>query len=162
MAAVDYFLKIDGAPGESMDAKHKNEIQIYSFSFGESNSGTFGFGGGGGAGKVAMQDFHFTMNVNKASPILFLKCASGEHIKNAVLTARKAGKDQQDYMVTTFTDILVSSFQTNGDAHANSLPTESISFNFAEIKIEYKMQNDDGTLGATYKGGWNLKQMKAT
>jgi len=102
------------------------------------------------------------MNVNKASPILFLKCASGEHIKNAVLTARKAGKDQQDYMVTTFTDILVSSFQTNGDAHANSLPTESISFNFAEIKIEYKMQNDDGTLGATYKGGWNLKQMKAT
>jgi len=31
MAAVDYFLKIDGAPGESMDAKHKNEIQIYSF-----------------------------------------------------------------------------------------------------------------------------------
>jgi len=126
MAAVDYFLKIDGAPGESMDAKHKNEIQIYSFSFGESNSGTFGFGGGGGAGKVAMQDFHFTMNVNKASPILFLKCASGEHIKNAVLTARKAGKDQQDYMVTTFTDILVSSFQTNGDAHANSLPTESI------------------------------------
>ncbi len=94
MALVDYFLKIDGVEGESQDAKHKNEIQVLSFSFGESQAGTMAFGGGGGAGKVQMQDFHFMMNVNKASPKLFLKCATGEHIKNAVLTARKAGKDQ--------------------------------------------------------------------
>src|SRR5215813_10313614 len=122
MALVDYFLKIDGIPGESQDAKHKDEIQVLSFSFGESQAGTMAFGGGGGAGKVQMQDFHFMMNVNKASPKLFLKCANGEHIKNAILTARKAGKDQQDYLIVTFEDLLVSSFQTNGDAHANSLP----------------------------------------
>ena len=98
MALVDYFLKIDGIPGESQDAKHKDEIQVLSFSFGESQAGTMAFGGGGGAGKVQMQDFHFMMNVNKASPKLFLNCATGAHIGNAVLTARKAGKDQQDYL----------------------------------------------------------------
>ena len=27
MAAVDYFLKINGIPGESQDDKHKDEIQ---------------------------------------------------------------------------------------------------------------------------------------
>jgi type VI secretion system secreted protein Hcp len=161
MALVDYFLKIDGVPGEAGDAKHKDEIQVLSFSFGESQAGTMAFGGGGGAGKVQMQDFHFMMNVNKASPKLFLACASGEHIKNAILTARKAGKDQQDYLKVTFTDLMVSSFQTNGDAHANSLPVDSISLNFAAIEVEYKIQNKDGTLGATTKAKYNLKEMKA-
>ena len=98
MALVDYFLKIDGCPGESMDAKHKDEIHILSFSFGASQSGTMAFGGGGGAGKVQMQDFHFMMNVNKASPVLFQKCATGEHIPKATLTARKAtGDDRSEY-----------------------------------------------------------------
>jgi type VI secretion system secreted protein Hcp len=161
MALVDYFLKIDGVPGESGDAKHKDEIQILSFSFGESQAGTFAFGGGGGAGKVQMQDFHFMMNVNKASPKLFLMCATGEHIKNATLTARKAGKDQQDYLKVSFTDLMVSSFQTNGDAHANALPVDSISLNFAAIEVDYKIQNLDGTLGASTKVKYNLKEMKA-
>jgi type VI secretion system secreted protein Hcp len=160
MAAVDYFLKIDGIPGESGDAKHKDEIQILSFSFGESQSGTMAFGGGGGAGKVQMQDFHFMMNVNKASPKLFLACANGQHIKSAFLTARKAGKDQQDYLKVSFSDLLVSSFQTNGDAHANSLPVDSISLNFAIIEVEYKIQNVDGSLGASTKVKYDLKQMK--
>ena len=161
MAAVDYFLKIDGCPGESFDAKHKDEIHLVSFNFGAQQSGTMAFGGGGGAGKVQMHDFSFVMNVNKASPILMLKCATGEHIKNAVLTARKAGKDQQDYYKVTFEDVLVSSFTTNGDAHSNSLPNDSISLNFAVIKFEYKMQNADGTLGAAIKGHYDLKQMKS-
>jgi type VI secretion system secreted protein Hcp len=161
MALVDYFLKLEGVEGESGDAKHKNEIQVLSFSFGESQSGTMAFGGGGGAGKVQMQDFHFMMNVNKASPKLFLKCASGEHIKSAVLTARKAGKDQQDYLKVTFTDVLVSSFQTNGDAHANSLPVDSISLNFTKIKIEYAPQKPDGSLDAYVPVQYDLKSMKA-
>jgi type VI secretion system secreted protein Hcp len=161
MALVDYFLKIDGVPGESADSKHKDEIQVLSFSFGESQAGTMAFGGGGGAGKVQMQDFHFMMNVNKASPKLFLMCASGEHIKSAVLTARKAGKDQHDYLKVTFTDLLVSSFQTNGDAHANSLPVDSCSLNFATIEWNYKEQKSDGQLGAATQAKYSLKEMKA-
>ena len=35
MAAVDYFLKIDGIQGESRDDRHKDEIDIESFSWGE-------------------------------------------------------------------------------------------------------------------------------
>ena len=35
MAAIDYFLKLDGITGESMDSKHKGEIELLSFSFGE-------------------------------------------------------------------------------------------------------------------------------
>ena len=116
MATVDYFLKIKGIEGEANDAKHPNEIELESWSFGESNSGTHAGGSGGGAGKVQMQDFHFVMKVNKASPKLFLACANGEHIPDAVLTCRKAGKEQQEFLKYKFYDLLISSYNTGGSS----------------------------------------------
>ena len=166
MAAADYFLKIDGIDGESHDSKHKNEIDVASWSWGATNSGTMSAGGGGGAGKVSMQDFHFVMSVNKATPKLILACANGQHIKKAVLTCRKAGTDQQEYLVYTFSDILVSSYQTGGsgggshDRAASVIPTEQISLNYAKMEIEYKEQKADGTLAGTIKSGWDVKENK--
>ena len=159
MALVDYFLKIDGIDGESQDKVHKAEIQLQSFSWGETNAGSFSHGSGGGAGKVQMQDFHFVMSVNKASPKLFLACANGQHIKKAVLTARKAGKDQQDYLKVTFSDLLISSFQTTGQADAGHLPLDQISFNFSKMEFECKEQKADGTLGGAVKAQYDLKAM---
>jgi type VI secretion system secreted protein Hcp len=161
MAAVDYFLKIDGIDGESADAKHKGEIQVDSWSWAERQEGVHSFGGGGGAGKVVMQDFQFNMLTNKASVKLFLACASGEHIKKAVLTCRKAGTTQQEFLKVTLSDLLISSFATSGSGHASSIPMEQISINFAKIEWEYKDQKADGSLGSTYKAGWDLKQVKA-
>jgi type VI secretion system secreted protein Hcp len=158
--AVDYFLKLDGIEGESHDDKHKNEIDLLSWSWGETQTGTHSAGGGGGAGKVDMQDFHFVMSVNKASPKLMLACASGEHIKKAVLTCRKAGKDQQPFMLVTMSDLLVSSFQTGGSGHGGEVPNDQISLNYAKIEWEYKEQKADGTLGGAIKAGWDLKANK--
>jgi len=117
MAAVDYFLKIDGVPGESTDDKHKNEIDVESWSWGATQTGTLAFGGGGGAGKVQFQDFHFATALNTSSPTLMLRCATGEHIKSAILTARKAGDgNAEEFLKVTLTDVLVSSYQTGGAA----------------------------------------------
>ena len=158
MALVDYFLKIDGIQGESQDKTHKNEIQIESFSWGAANSGTSGYGGGAGAGKVQMQDFHFLMKINKASPKLMLACAQGEHVKSAILTCRKAGKDQQEYMKVTFTDLLVTNYQTSGGG-GEVVPMDQISLNFSKIEMEYKEQKADGSLGGAIKAHNDLKQM---
>lgn len=160
MAAVDYFLKIDSIEGESHDSKHKNEIDLESFSWGAQNSGSFAQGGGGGSGKVAMQDFHFVMRNNKASPKLMLACATGQHIKKAVLACRKAGKVQQEYLNVTFSDILVSSYQTGGSS-SDVFPHDQISLNFSKIEVDYKMQNADGSLGSPVKVGYDLKMNKA-
>ncbi len=160
MAAVDYFLKVEGVEGESADHKHKGEIELESWSWGETQTGSMHQGGGGGAGKVQMQDFHFTMKMNKASPKLKLACASGEHIKKAVLTCRKAGKDQQEFLKVTLSDSLVSSYQTGGSAHSDIIPVDQISLNFSKIEFEYKEQKPDGTLGAAVTAGWNTKENK--
>ncbi len=160
MAAVDYFLKIDGIEGESADAKHKNEIDVESWSWGATQSGTFSMGGGGGAGKVSMQDMHFVAKMSKASPKLLLANASGQHIKTAVLTLRKAGTDQQEFAKFTLSDVLVSSYQTGGSASGSIVPMDQFSLNFAKIEKEYKEQKADGTLGGAVKVGWDLKQNK--
>jgi len=157
---VDYFLKIDGIPGESPDAKHKDEIQLEHWEWGEHQTGTMAYGGGGGAGKVQMEDFHFVMKANKASPKLLLACANGEHIKSAILICRKAGKEQQEFMKIVFTDLLVSKFRISGTSQ-DLVPLDEIAFNYAKIEYEYKEQKIDGTLAGPIKAGYDLKKMQA-
>jgi len=159
--AIDYFLKIDGIPGESLDSKHKGEIDVESWSWGEANPlPPGGHGGGGGAGKVQVQDFQFTTRVSAASPNLLLACASGKHFKSAVLTARKAGKGQQEFLTFSLSDVLVSAYQTGG-VEGEVVPGDSVSLNFSKIQVEYKQQQPDGSLGTSFKAGWDVKQNKA-
>jgi type VI secretion system secreted protein Hcp len=160
VAIVDYFLKIEGIEGESQDSKHKNEIEIESFSWGAVNMGTASHGGGMGAGRVQFQDFNFTMRVNKASPKLMLYCSNGSHVKTATLICRKAGKDQQEYLKVVFTDLLISSYQTNGTGASGVIPMDQIAFNFSKVEFEYKEQKPDGTLGGAIKTWWDMKQVK--
>ena len=158
MAAVDYFLKIEGIKGDSQDDKHKDEIDVQSFSWGVSQTVGRAGGGGAGAGKVRFQDFHFTTSVSKASPKLFLSCATGEHIKDATITLRKAGRDQQEYIVIKMSDVLISSYQTGGTGE--QVPTDQVSMAFAKIEYSYSPQKADGTLDAAITAAWDLKANK--
>jgi type VI secretion system secreted protein Hcp len=158
MAQVDYFLKIEGIPGESQDAKHKDEIDVLSWSWGATNSGTMSYGGGGGAGKVSANDFHFTMKVNKATPKLMQHVCNGKHIASAILTCREAGEKQQEYLKVKFTDLIISSYQTGGSGGSDIKPTDSISFNFAKLEFSYAPQNKDGSLGGPVETSWNFKE----
>lgn len=160
MAAVDYFLKLSGIEGESQDSKNKGQIDVESWSWGETQTGSHVGGGGGGAGKVQMQDFHFVMKMNKATPKLMQACAVGEHIKEGILTCRKAGGKQSEFLTVKMTDLLVSSYQTGGSGHSDIVPTDQISLNYSKIEFEYKEQKPDGTMGGAVKAGYDLKANK--
>jgi type VI secretion system secreted protein Hcp len=153
--AVDMFLKIDGIDGESGDAKHKGEIEIESFSWGASSPTSSAPGGGGGAaGRVTMQDFTFTTPVTKASPKLFLACVERRRIKTALLTVRRSGGQQLDFLKVTMSDVSVSSWkQEAGEAQ----PVDAVSMSFGKIQIAYTGQRPDGTPGDTVTGGWDAK-----
>ena len=152
----DAYLKITGVDGDSKDDKHPAWIQLASYSFGCHNAGTAGTGGGMGAGKVAMQDFSFTPQGDSGGPDLFLKCASGAHINEAKLEVQKAGGTKMVFFKVTFTDILLSSFNTAG-AQGMTIPQNAVSFNFAKIKLEATAQNNDGSPGATKTTGWDVQ-----
>jgi type VI secretion system secreted protein Hcp len=154
-AAFDAFLKIDGVDGESKDDKHKGEIDIQSWSWGATQAGSMAAGGGGGAGKVSMQDFSFTKSIDKSSPKLFEALATGKHLKEVKLTLR--GSSSVEYLTITLTDVLVSSYSTGGSS-GDDRPTESVSLNFAQIKMSYVEQDASGKAGAATEFGWDLKK----
>ncbi len=161
--ASDYLLEIEGIKGESTDSKHPNSIEIESFSWGATQPGAHAGGGGGGAGKVVFQDIHFVSQLSSASPELFLACATGQHIKKAILFVRKAGKEQQEYYKVTLEDILVSSYQQAGDATNDagaSVPVDQFSLNFTRIGLDYKVQKADGSLDRSVQAGYDLKANK--
>lgn len=143
--AVDVFLKLDKINGESKDEKgHKDEIEILSFSWGMSQSGTTHSGPGGGAGKVSVNDLSLVKFIDKSSPVLAQMCATGEHIATGQLTARKAGKDPIEYIKIELKEIIVTSVQFGGSADGDRF-TESVSLNFADFKLSYTPQKDDGS-----------------
>ena len=157
----DMFLKIDGIQGESTDNRHRDEIDTLSYTWGESQPAAASSGAGSAAGRVTMQDFHFTMHVNKASPRLFLACANGARIKNAVLTVRHSGENQVEFLKWTLTDITVASYQTATSVPSGDPPTDQVSLRFTKIETEYTRIKPDGSLDVPIKEGWDLMTNRA-
>ena len=143
--AFDAFLKIEGIEGDSQQRGHEKEIEISSFSWGETNAASPGSPGtGGGAGKVQMQDFHFTMATSKASQQIHAFCAGGQHIKEALLSCRKAGREQVDFLKIKLSDVLISSYALGGEAGGVGDPTDQASLSFVKIDIAFIEQGPTG------------------
>jgi type VI secretion system secreted protein Hcp len=146
VVAVDIFAKIGDIKGESLDAKHKDEVEVLSWSWGMTQSGSIATGGGGGAGRASFNDFNFTHRVDKASPNLMKACATGDHIKEATITVRKAGKGQQEFLIIRMNDIIITSVHPSGSGEATT--AESVALQFAKVDLEYRPQRADGSLDA--------------
>jgi len=142
--AADIFAKLGDIKGESIDDKHKDEIEVFSFSWGVTNSVGAGSGGGGGAGKVTFKEFSIVHSIDKASPSLLAACATGMHLKEATITQRKAGKGHQDFLIFKMNDVIIASV-----AEVSGAPdSETVTLTFAKIDVEYKPQKADGSLDA--------------
>jgi type VI secretion system secreted protein Hcp len=157
--ATDIFAKIGAIKGESQDSKHKDEIEVLSWSWGVTQSGSMAHGGGGGEGKASFHDFDFSHHIDKASPVLLKACATGEHIKEATITVRKAGKGQQEFLVIKMSDVIVTgvSLSVAADGPATS---ESVALQFAQVDLEYKPQKADGSLDAGVHFKYDIKANK--
>jgi type VI secretion system secreted protein Hcp len=156
--APDIFAKIGTIKGESLDDKHKDEVELLSWSWGVSHSEGTGTGGGGGTGKASFADFNMTHHIDKASPVLMAACATGEHIKDATITARKAGKGQQEYLIIKMNDILITSVQPS--LSDGQVGAESVSLKPAKVDLEYRRQKPDGSLDAGVHFKYDIKLNK--
>jgi type VI secretion system secreted protein Hcp len=144
--AVDFYLRIDGIEGESTDSKHKGEIDVLSWSWGASNPGRAVPGSGVPAGMPMIQDLHFTAKMSKASPRLFLACATGQHLTEARLAAVRAGAKPGEFLKLTLTGVRVTAYQTGGSEADEIVPMDQVALNFLRLKIEYRPQKPDGSL----------------
>ena len=154
--ASDIFAKIGDIKGESLDDKHKDEIEVLSWSWGVANAGPVS-GGISGAGKASFSDLSFTHKIDKASPVLLQACATGVHFKEATITHRKAGKGQQEFLIFKMNDVLITGVKLSDNE--TGLP-ESVSLTFSKIDLEYKPQKADGSLDAGVHFKYDIKANK--
>lgn len=156
--AADIFAKLGDIKGESLDDKHKGEIEVLSYSWGVTNAGSLGAGTGGGAGKATFRDLSIVHKIDKASPVLMQACATGTHIKEATITHRKAGKGQQEYLVIKMNDIIITGVapsESSGEAGS-----EIVTLAFAKVDFEYKPRKPDGSLDAGVHFKYDIKSNK--
>ena len=153
--AVDMYLMLEGIDGESVDAGHSNEIDVLAWSWGASQSGTMHLGAGGGAGKVAVQDLSVTKYVDTASNNLMMRCFTGEHIPEGILTVRKAGGNPLEYIIIKMKSILVTSVSSGGSGGEDQL-TENVTLNFKEFEYSYVPQLADGSGGGAMEFKWDI------
>jgi len=144
----DMFLLVKGAKhglikGEAQDTQHKDEIEVLSWSWGM--QGKPSLGGGAASGKASMHDLKIVKRVDSASTALMLALRTNEPITKAVLTLRKAGKSQVEYMKVTIEQGRVMSLSIDGgDSNGTADVLERVTFSFNKIEVEYVPQGKDG------------------
>lgn len=140
-AASDIFLRITGLPGESVDDKHKNDIDVFTYSQ-----------------AVDGKECRLTVlkGVDRASPGLGTAAASENAFPSATLFVRRAGtKDAQEYYTITMQGVkVVAAGQTIArDVNA----AEQVELMPKSMTISYRLQNPDGTFGAKVDSTVNCK-----
>jgi len=155
----NYFLKIEGIPGESFDESHRGEIDVLAVALGVLQPQLQRFAGGGAsASKTEISPITITKPVDKSSPLLFLNCATGKHLPTATITARKNGDTPYDYFTIVLSDVLISSLsQTASEGGI----TEAVSLSFSKLTLTYVTQNPDGRPGTPITSSFDLKANKS-
>jgi type VI secretion system secreted protein Hcp len=156
---IDTHIKFDGVEGEATHKDHKGEIEVLSWSWNVSNASAI-TGGGSGKGKANPGDFHFMHIYDKSSPNLAKKCAQGFHFPSVIVTARKSGEGQKDFLKVTMKEVLITSVSPAGQKEGDI--AEGVSMSYGAIEFGYKPQDDKGSLGGEVKFGWEVKTTNIT
>lgn len=162
MPATDYFLKLDQVPGESLKVGHEKEMELNNWNFSAYQTGTSEIGAGLSAGRVSLSDFSFSKIADSATAKLLQMMFTGQHLKNAIMTARRSGEsggEPVDYLKWEYTDVIVSGHSYNGVGGA-SIPEENVTLRFTKAVMFYR-EIKQGVPQGVVSGGWDSKANKA-
>jgi type VI secretion system secreted protein Hcp len=151
---ADYFLEINGIPGESQDAKQAKSVDVLSYSWGVSRPPATSSTGGAG-GKPTLKELTIHKRVDVASPLLFRRLAAGQTISSMELIGRKSGASPLIFLRYCFQNVQVTSIQQSDATGAGPAPEEDVTFFYVAVSEQYTRQNPDGSIGQTVFAGWN-------
>jgi type VI secretion system Hcp family effector len=151
--SADIFLALDGIPGDSADANHKNEIAIESFAFLAKRPTTT-------PGATKLSSLRLDKVYDVSSPRLFAAATSGRRIKSAVLTF-STGSDPAGTDVLTYklSDVTVTSYEQGG-ANPDTKPLgsleEEIGLKASRVTVSEKRLGPSGKPAAPVTASWQV------
>ena len=149
---ADIFLALDGIPGDSTDAQHKNEIAIESFAFLAKRTTT--------SKSTRFSGLRLDKVYDVSSPRLFAAATSGRHIKTAVVTF-STSSDPSGIDVVTYklSDVTLTSYEQGG-ANPDTKPLgsleEEVALNAARVQVTEKTFAADGKPGPVVTANWQV------
>jgi type VI secretion system secreted protein Hcp len=155
--AIDTHIKFDGIEGESTSTDHKGEIEVLSWNWGlaQSAAGPAATGAGSAKLKPIPEQFRVVHHYDKASPLPAKNATSGKTIKTAVLTARKAGEGQKDFLKITMKKVFVTSMHSSCSERSDI--AEEVALSYGSIDFAYQPATAKGTLGGAVTFYWNTR-----
>lgn len=142
-----YFLKINAIPGESAFDDHAGEIEVKSFTWGVTHPNL--------TGAAQFGSLLLTKSLDKASPLLWRACASGQRLGSVVLAHKGLGGDAlspDDLHIILFEARLLS---FNEAAGPGGVPVETITLTYSRIVWEYYYIDESGGV-TTFRTGWDV------
>lgn len=155
--AIDTHIKFDGIDGESTHKDHKGEVAVLSWSWGLTAAAGAATGAAASRRKALPQEMRIVHRYDKASPLLAKQAVLGRHVPSAVLTARKAGEGQKDFLKVTMKEVFITSVQAREGVDE---PMEEVALSYGTIDFEYRPQDVKGGLGSPVQFNWNIKTGK--
>ena len=155
--SADIFLAIDGIPGDSTDAQHKNQISIESFAFLAKRPSTRT------VGAVRFSGLRLDKVYDVSSPRILSAATSGRHLKSATVTF-STGSDPGSTNVLTYklSDVAVSSYEQGGanpDTKALGSLEEEIGLSPARVQVTEKTSSN-GNPGPVVTSSWQVPKSR--
>lgn len=149
----EYFLKLDGIPGDSRYKGLENYIELSDFSWGASRSTR----NGAARGKATADEIQFRAPSSKASPLLLRNTVTGERIRTGMIVVAN-GQGNQFYKVT-FNDLVITSYSSAGQNEER--PSDHGTLSFGRIKFAFYGQDPKGELEPPVVTEWDTHSDKS-
>ncbi len=152
----EYFLAIEGIPGESTAADFETQIEVRRWAWDEEfPPATRPDSVERPALKMGL--LKVEKSVDKATPKLMLACASRQTFPGAVLTCRKVDTRAADLLRVTLTELQICYYCAGGAAGSEERPSEEIRISFGRIEFETTELRPDGTAAGVIRSGWDVR-----
>ena len=155
-----WFLELDGIPGDSTDAAHKDWIDVQSWAWGVA-ANTGNVTGGVRVGRPTLEPLSVAAHLGSASPRLFEACVTGRHISDAVLsgvTASGSGKGFE-FLTVRLQEVTVAA-QHLGDS-LGVAPSDEFTLTYGRVEISFRRQTATGGAGVPVTASYDARAARA-
>ena len=144
-SAADLFLHLQAKragkiKGEAASAEHADDIELCGWQWGLSASS--GLGNTHATSRRAYSALTVTKRIDSATTALMSALATNDEIKEAKLTMRRAGGEQEDFFIITLNNARITSVQH--EAGADGATIETVAIAFIKVDVEYRPQKASG------------------
>lgn len=146
-AEADMFIKFEGIKGESVDSKHKDEVDVLSWSWGVLGATA---DAKGKLRAACAEQMSLSKYVDISSPQLVNAATLGTAMATARLVVRSSGNNPIEYLVIDLGGVTVKAVAQS--AGGDSRVLENVSLAFTSAKITYTAQSLTGGVGGTSVG----------